>query len=151
MGLISNLYLLRRELGSLTYLRMALSGWLYQNTEPPFIAWFELLVSQARSLASITLDIQCGSFYMDRWNYYGLAPQDPLSGTTCYASLRVGWGANHESIAVGVLCSNTQSQLLTAVIVTPILTAFPPLLSLSWFIFCLLISLPCTFCQLLTA
>ena len=26
-----------------------------QNTEPPFVAWFELLVSQTRSLASIML------------------------------------------------------------------------------------------------
>ena len=32
-----------------------------QNTEPPFIAWFELLVSQTRSLASITLDFSCGA------------------------------------------------------------------------------------------
>ena len=32
-----------------------------QNTEPPFIAWFELLVSQTRSLASIMLDFSCGA------------------------------------------------------------------------------------------
>ena len=32
-----------------------------QNTEPPFIAWFELLVSQTRSLASIMLDFSCGT------------------------------------------------------------------------------------------
>ena len=32
-----------------------------QNTEPPFIAWFELLVSQTRSLASIMLDFSGGA------------------------------------------------------------------------------------------
>ena len=36
-----------------------------QNTEPPFIAWFELLVSQTRSLASIMLDFSCGA--PQRW------------------------------------------------------------------------------------
>ena len=36
-----------------------------QNTEPPFIAWFELLVSQTRSLASIMLDFSCGA--LQRW------------------------------------------------------------------------------------
>ena len=32
-----------------------------QNTEPPFIAWFELLVSQTRLLASVMLDFSCGA------------------------------------------------------------------------------------------
>ena len=36
-----------------------------QNTEPPFIAWFELLVSQTRSLASIMLDFSCDA--LQRW------------------------------------------------------------------------------------
>ena len=36
-----------------------------QNMEPPFIAWFELLVSQTRSLASIMLDFMCGA--LKRW------------------------------------------------------------------------------------
>ena len=31
-------------------------GWLSRNTEPPFIAWFKLLASQTRWLASIILD-----------------------------------------------------------------------------------------------
>ena len=32
-----------------------------QNTEPPFIAWFELHVSQTRSLASIMLNFSYGA------------------------------------------------------------------------------------------
>ena len=33
-----------------------------QNTQPPFIAWFELLVRQTTLLASIMLDFTCGAF-----------------------------------------------------------------------------------------
>ena len=32
-----------------------------QNMEPPIIAWFELLVSQTRLLASIMRDFSCGA------------------------------------------------------------------------------------------
>ena len=59
-GLGSRLHLLWRELGSLTCLRVTLPRiWN--------LAWFELLFSQTRSLASIMLDFSCGA--LQRWLY----------------------------------------------------------------------------------
>ena len=68
-----------------------------QNTEPPFIAWFELLVSQTRSLASIMLDFSCGAL---QWQLYELVKSSysiPVRRSHKFSqplAFTAAWGAN---------------------------------------------------------